>query len=298
MTPDNKTPNWLARAFWIAACGDILLVLLPALDEWNHPHGEFAGLAVFGLLAIALCLLLVAGAVALLRRPWAYACGLVLVAIPAAWFVLNQAELLAIDLLAPNTDDLDAGRGYFTAPADRSLAEAIVAGDPAKVAALAPAANLNAKGFDDMTFMQMALEHDQPGHAVLAALLKAGIDSDQNSSNLWELIYKDKDEPLLRTVLDTGVDLRTHMEAGHWYLFLRYDWPEELTLLLDHGADPEVRDAMGYTPIMRAAQAESWTTVKILLAHHARTDITGNDGRTLRDLVASNNGPHLPGIDP
>ena len=47
--PDNKGPPWLARLFWIAACGNVLLVLIPALDEWNHPQGEFSGLVVIGL---------------------------------------------------------------------------------------------------------------------------------------------------------------------------------------------------------------------------------------------------------
>jgi hypothetical protein len=284
--PDNKGPPWLARLFWIAACGNVLLVLIPALREWNEPHGEFAGLVVIGLLMIALCLAVVIAVVALLRKRWAYGVGLALVSVPVVWFVLNSAGQVVAALSAPSIEDQEAGRGYFKTPADRALAEAIVAGDAVKVAALAPAADLNAQGWGDMTFMRLALEHDHPNHDVLAALLRSGLDPDQGSSDLYLLIESQKDEALLRMVVDTGVDLNKHMGRGSWYLFIPYDWPAGLALVLDHGADTEVRDDMGYTPIMRATQAESWPVVEALLAHGARTDHSGNDGRTFRDLLS------------
>ena len=49
---------------------------------------------------------------------------------------------------------------------------------------------------------------------------------------------------------------------------------------------------------MRAAQAESWTTVDVLLAHGARTDHTGNDRRTLRDLLSAAIAEHRNPIPP
>jgi len=116
-------------------------------------------------------------------------------------------------------------------------------------------------------------------------LLRAGIDPDQDASALYDPIYNDKDEALLRLVIDSGVDLNKHMGRGGWYLFVRYDWPEGLALMLDHGVDTETPDSMGYTEIMRATQAGSWKTVELLLAHGARTDHVGNDGKTLRDLL-------------
>ena len=44
------------------------------------------------------------------------------------------------------------------------------------------------------------------------------------------------------------------------------------------GADTEVQDAVRYTPIMRATQAESWPTIEVLLAQRARSDHTGTMG--------------------
>jgi hypothetical protein len=102
---------------------------------------------------------------------------------------------------------------------------------------------------------------------------------------LYQHIYSQKDTALLRLVIDSGVDLREHMGKGYWFLFVGYNWPEGLALVLDHGVDTEAKDAMGYTEIMRATRAQSWPTVEALLAHGARTDQVGNDGLGLRDLL-------------
>jgi hypothetical protein len=137
-----------------------------------------------------------------------------------------------------------------------------------------------------MTFMRLALEAGHANPEILGALLRAGIDPDQDSSALYQRIYNEKDETLLRRVIDSGVDLNKHMGRGEWLLFVRYDWPEGLALMLDHGVDTEAQDAMGYTEIMRAVQAGSWPTVELLLAHGARIDHVGNDRRSLHDLLS------------
>jgi hypothetical protein len=284
--PDNKGNPWLARAFWIAACGNVLLVLIPALDEWNHPRGQFSGLAVIGLLAIVAFLAVVIAIIATIRTPTAYGFGLALVCMPAIWYASVSLVDLGQRLAAPSIADQDAGRGYFSTPAERALADAIVAGDVAKVASLASAANLGAEGWDRMTFMRLALENGGANHDVLGILLRNGIDPDQDSSLLYQSIYSQKDAALLRVVIDSGVDLGKHMGRGQWFLFVGYDWPEGLALVLDHGADTEAQDAMGYTEIMRAARAQSWPTVESLLAHGARIDHVANDGRGLRELLA------------
>ena len=133
--------------------------------------------------------------------------------------------------------------------------------------------------------MRLALENGHANHDVLAVLLRNGIDPDQDASLLYQMIYNQQDEALLRVVIDSGVDLSKHMGRGKWFYFVGYDWPEGLALVLDHGADIEAQDPTGYTEIMRATQAQSWPTVESLLAHGARIDHVGNDGRSLRDLL-------------
>ena len=68
---DGKRGVGLTTVFWIAACGNIMLVAIPALDEWRHPGGEFSGLAVFGLALIVAFLAAVSVVVAIIRRPLA-----------------------------------------------------------------------------------------------------------------------------------------------------------------------------------------------------------------------------------
>jgi hypothetical protein len=282
---DDKGKPWLVTLFWIAACGNVLLVLIPALREWNHPQGQFSGLVVISLFAIVVCLTVVIAIVAAIRKPRAYGIGLGLVSLPALWFISISASDLAQRAAAPSIADQEAGRGYFSTPSERALADAIVAGNAAKVASLAPAANLGAEGWGRMTFMRLALENGHAKHDVLAILLRNRIDPDQDSSLLYQMIYSQKDEALLRVVIDSGVDLSKHMGRGNWFYFVGYDWPEGLALVLDHGADTEAQDTMGYTEIMRATRAQSWPTVESLLAHGARIDHVGNDGRSLRDLL-------------
>ncbi len=281
---DDKGKPWLATLFWIAACGNLLLVLVLTLKELGH-QGEFSGLVIIFGLAIVVCLIVVIVIVAAIRKPTAYGIGLALVSLPALWFISLSARDLAQRLAAPSIADQEAGRGYFSTPADRALADAIVAGDTAKVASLAPAGNLGAEGWGGMTFMRLALENGHANHDVLAILLRAGIDPDQNSSLLYQMIYNQKDEALLRVVIDSGVDLSKHMGRGNWFYFVGYGWPEGLALVLDHGADPEAQDPDGYTEIMRATRAQSWPTVETLLAHGARIDHVAHDGRSLRELL-------------
>jgi hypothetical protein len=214
---------------------------VPALREWNHPQGQFSGLAVISLFAIVVAVIVVIAIVAAIRTPMAYGIGLALVSVPALWFVSISA---------------------------RDVAQ-----------------RAGAEGWGRMTFMRLTLENGHANHDVLAVLLRNGIDPDQDSSLLYQMIYSQKDEALLRVVIDSGVDLSKHMGRGNWFYFVGYDWPEGLALVLHHGADTEAQDPMGYTEIMRATRAQSWPTVESLLAHGARTDHVANDGRSLRDLL-------------
>jgi hypothetical protein len=142
------------------------LFWFPTLREWRHPRGQFSGLVVIFLFAIVACLIAVIAIVAAIRKPRVYAVGLALVSVPALWFGFISASNLALREAAPSSADQAAGRGYFAMPADRALADAIVAGDAAKVASLAPAANLGAEGWGRMTFMRLALENGHASHDV------------------------------------------------------------------------------------------------------------------------------------
>jgi hypothetical protein len=294
VTRDRVRRKWLPALFWIIASGDLLFLLATLLDAWTHPSGEFAGLAVFVLLVITGLAGLIVGVVALIRKPVAYAIGLALMAWPP---LLYGIQFITEFVTTPSNEAREAGHGYFTSAADRALADAIVAGDSVKVASLAPAANLNARGWDDMTFMRLALENGHAQPAVVVALLKAGIDPDQDQQYLFGsmndgsgatsgAMITGQNERLLRAVIDTGVDLNRQDREGNPRFFSALRWPEGLAIMLEHGADTEAEDKNSYTAIMYAVMLWHWPAIDVLLAHGARLDHVANDGHSLRDLVA------------
>jgi hypothetical protein len=292
MTPDHVRGRWLPRLFWIVACGDILFLLAALLDVWSHPSGEFDGLLILLLLVIIVLLGAIVGVVALIRNPVAYAIGLALVVAPP---LLYGIQFITNFVMTPSAASLEAGHGYFTTPADRALADAIVAGDGAKVASLAPTADVNAVGWSSMTLMRLALEDGHAKPDVVAALLKAGADPDQDNQLLfgsitesdgdYGVMIKQKNEPLLRAVLDAGVDLNQMDKEGYPRYFSVLKWPEGLALTLEHGANTEAEDPQGNTAIMWAVMLWYWPSIDVLLAHGARIDHVARDGRSLRDMV-------------
>jgi len=61
---------------------------------------------------------------------------------------------------------------------------------------------------------------------------------------------------------------------------------EVIRELLAYGADPNAKDAEGYTPVFRAVLARKGELVKALLAsRHADLDVPNNDGQTAREFM-------------
>jgi hypothetical protein len=76
----------VALAFWIVACGDVLLFLIWLWQVENSPGGQFTGLVVFFLLVLLGMAGVIMVIVALIRRPAAYAVGLALLVVPPLWW--------------------------------------------------------------------------------------------------------------------------------------------------------------------------------------------------------------------
>lgn len=58
-----------------------------------------------------------------------------------------------------------------------------------------------------------------------------------------------------------------------------------LALLLDSGADPNLKQEGGFTPLMGAAQNGDQAAVTLLLAHGADKDAKANDGKSAADYA-------------
>jgi Ankyrin repeat len=130
---------------------------------------------------------------------------------------------------------------------------------------------------------------------VVAALLKAGADPDQDSHLLFSFMtavnpdagaaITAKNERLLAAVFDARVNLKYVDRTGQPRFFHLLDWPQGLAEMLDHGAKTEAEDADGNTAIMSAVWNRDWRSIDVLLAHGARIDHVNHRGTTLRDMV-------------
>jgi hypothetical protein len=298
--PERKTSQRLSAIFWSVAFASALLVLVPTLHDFNHPAGEFGGLVVlFDLIVVAFVAITIA-VVAIFRRTLAYAIGLALLAGPALLFGAGALNNAISQVNAPTEAEVRAaeearaaGHGYFTREPDRALADAIVAGDAARVAALAPAADMHVVGESQMTFMELALEDGRAKRDVVAALLKAGADPDQDHGRLFDLLESEKGKGdgreaiFLRLAIESGVDVNHLDRDGRPRFFGAMCWgtPGTIAFMLDHGVNIETEDRDGDTVVQWLAKWCDANHVDTLLARGAHSDHLNHAGKNLRDIV-------------
>ena len=285
--------KWLQIAFWTVTGLESAWFLTWFADfASTGPQGEFGGLAAIVMFVIACVLALIMLLFALVRNRVVRGIALVLVVgPPLSWGVESSLFFLR----TPGEEALAAGHGYFTRPADRALADAVVAGDSGKVAERASAANTNAIGWNGMTFLKLALNDGHGDPAIVAALLRAGADPDQDNQLLFGymtedsgdngLMIRQKNLPLLRAVAEAGVDLNHENQENLPRFFSALKWPEGLAIMLEHGANTETEDKDGNTAITWAVKLSYWPSIDVLLAHGASIDHVAHDGQSVRDAV-------------
>lgn len=280
-------------AFWIVADLEALGFAVWFVNFAVTPAGsQYDNIIALVFFAFACVLAAIMVIFALVPNRVVHGIALVLVTAPP---LLIGAEILWARVMAPSAEALEAGHGYFKRPAERTLADAVVAGDARKVAGLAPAANTNVIGVYGMTFLRLALEQGHAKPDVVAALLRAGADPDQDNQVLLGsmtssesgdgVMTTEKNLPLLQAVIGAGIDLNHLDREGRPRFFSAMKWPEGLALMLDHGANPEAEDKDGNTAIIWAVRLWYWPAIDVLLAHGARLDHVAQDGQTLRDAV-------------
>lgn len=123
-------------------------------------------------------------------------------------------------------------------PRQVAFAEALGEGDPAAIEAHAGLSALDEPLANGMTPLRLAAHHQQPG--VVRWLLEHGAAPDLLVA--WELGWKDEATQLLRA--DPSLASKRHPHSGKTLLHVAVerDHPGLAALLLEYGADPQVRD--------------------------------------------------------
>ena len=89
---------------------------------------------------------------------------------------------------------------------------------------------------------------------------------------------------------DPGVASRNGMQVQPLHAAVASRNLDAVRLLLDHGADPNARQQVGYTPLMGAAGSGRDDLVDLLLAHGADPALVAEDGKTA--LIAAREHGH------
>jgi ankyrin repeat protein len=281
---------WLILA---VAAGLSIPPVTMIVNELTHPVPEInplfiGGVALLWLLMVwAPVMICIAVPRKIVRVPI-----LLLMLVPyAVWIQRLGDQGFFWSLIRP---DMATGEGYFDAKADRDLAAALVAcnfrDDPPncdfqKIDALARAANINAVGRRDKTFMDLALEAGAFPE-VVGSLLRAGETAGGARDKAMHYACEQAQPKLARAVLAAGVDPNLRQADGMPYMILATAMPDGLAAFLDAGADANAETPDGRTALMEAVRSHHFESVALLLAHSAREDRVAKDGTTLEKLMA------------
>lgn len=127
--------------------------------------------------------------------------------------------------------------------------------------------------------------------ALAEHLLKLGCDPEHS---LWAASFN-RDHDAVRLLLRYGARIDPDHEDGTPFLgAVKWSRFEEAKLFLDLGADPDLKDRSGMTALHLMLKKDSdAAAIRMVVAHGARGDIPGPDGRTAIDILSRKKDPEL-----
>lgn len=283
--------------FWVLVALDLAAVLLFFVLGLAAAGSARTGTAaVVGWMLVLPAAVLVAAIVVFMRSTSAVGRGLSF-ALVAAPLLLTVTTYWINHTVIRLNSNAQGELTFFTAGAQRELAEAIGRNDAAAVAALAGRADLNARGLMGMTPLVLALRQlrsTPTQHEVLQALLTAGADPNLGTEHeqplemALQIGHKAGRAPV-EMLLKAGAKPNLRNEWGTPIFFGaagRGSTTEMLELMLRHGADLRAVTPKGETVLTYAATAHSWHAVRHLLDAGADpTQGRNGQGLSVQQLV-------------
>lgn len=277
--------------FWVIAALDTVALLLLLLDVlWREGGGDSGGRAMtimFAIIVPAVLLCVTCFTYALTSSASVRTAALIVAAAPVAIVALAQ---IRGGLLSQSVRDLQSGRGYFEASADRDLAAAIVSNDLEAVRIAARRADLNAEGSSEATFLKLAMgwsSNDRPRPDIVRFLLEHGADPNGDYGGALAAAIRSGDEELVILFLAHGADPNVVPPYGAPVYFAAVEQPRMLLVLLDRGAKIDAVDDVGNSALMIALRSKQWAAAEMLLARGADPRHRRKDGESVADVLKS-----------
>lgn len=151
-------------------------------------------------------------------------------------------------------------------------------------------ANVNAKDKFGRTPLRGAARLGKTRN--IDVLLKNGANVNQkDNSGENALFWAVRRIDALRMLIAAGADLESKTDSFHWsrtvlHVAATSGLTEAVELLLEEGANVNVQNKFGFTPLMNAVAFDHIETVKILLKHGADVNIKNKKGKTAFSLTA------------
>ncbi|NXU88279.1 ANKK1 protein, partial [Xiphorhynchus elegans] len=113
----------------------------------------------------------------------------------------------------------------------------------------------------------------------------------ENGLTLLHLMVIQGNAEKVKFLLSCKANVNSQVVCGYTPLIMAVQkrLPDICSILIDHGADPNMPDEDGWTPLHFAAQNGDDRTVRLLLDHQARVNAQEHDGWTPLHLAAQNN---------